>query len=50
MGGCRVTRHHAGGERLGLVSATANDERGGDVVLAEIVERGEVGGIELDGA
>ena len=35
---------------MGAVGATADDERGGDVVLAEIVERGDVGGVELDGA
>ena len=44
------SRHHAGGQRLRLVVAAADDERRGDVVFAEIIERGDVGGVQLDRA
>ena len=35
---------------MGLVGTTAHDERCGDVVLAQVVERGDAVGVELDGA
>ena len=45
-----IAGHHAGGKGLSLVIAATDDEWGGDIVLAEVAERRDVGGVELDGA
>ena len=47
MGGLGEARHHACGEGPGLVKASADDEGRGHVVLAEVIERGDVGRIQL---
>src|ERR1035437_7856262 len=50
VGGAGESWHHAGRERVGLVIASADDERSGDIVFAKVIERGDAGGVEFDGA